>query len=101
MEINNLEECSRKTENGATVTANIILTVNTKPIYTVTINNGASGSYEEGATLIITAEYPPAGKKIAGWKVDSENVTFTDSSSATMTFVMPAEAVTNYTMKRL
>ncbi|MGL6201125.1 MAG: InlB B-repeat-containing protein [Lachnospiraceae bacterium] len=77
------------------VTVKAIFEKDTAAAYTVTVNNGTgSGSYEEGATVIITAEPPSAGKQFAGWKVESGNVTLTDSSSATTTFTMPSEAVT-------
>ncbi|MGL6201124.1 MAG: InlB B-repeat-containing protein [Lachnospiraceae bacterium] len=88
-------EDSKFTMPSENVTVKAIFEKDTAATYTVTVNNGTgSGSYEEGATVIITAEAPSAGKQFAGWTVESGNVTLTDSSSATTTFTMPAESVT-------
>ena len=62
--------------------------------YTVTVNSGTGGGdYAAGATVTITADAAPSGKVFDKWTT-SDGVTFTNASSATTTFTMPAYAVT-------
>ena len=72
--------------------------------YTVTVDgtNGTeigSGGYDEGQTVTLTAT-PDAGYTFSNWTTASPGVTFTDSSSSTTSFTMPANNVSitaNYT----
>jgi glucan-binding YG repeat protein len=61
--------------------------------YTVTVTGGSgSASYEEGATVNITANAPADGKVFDTWT--SSGITLADPTSATTSFTMPANAVT-------
>ncbi len=85
----------KTTQGNYTVTYETgILTITEKPTYTVTVNAGSGdGSYEEGATVTITADSAPEGKTFDQW-TSADGVAFTDAGSATTTFTMPAKAVT-------
>ena len=62
--------------------------------YTVTVENGTgSGSYTAGTVVSITADAAPAGETFDKWTSD-DGVEFTDASSASTGFVMPAKDVT-------
>ena len=67
--------------------------------YTVTVTNGTlsggstTGDYAQGETVTITADAAPGGQQFKEWTVESGNITLADSTSATTTFTMPAEAV--------
>jgi hypothetical protein len=61
--------------------------------YAVTVTDGTgSASYEEGATVTITANAPAEGKVFDTWT--SSGITLADPTNATTTFTMPANAVT-------
>lgn len=61
--------------------------------YTVTVNGGSgSGSYKKGSTVTITAG-TASGSTFTGWTVNSGGVTLSSTTSASATFVMPANAV--------
>ena len=61
----------------------------------MTVDSGiGGGSYEQGATVTITADTPLSGKRFKGWTTTSTGVVFADDKAATTTFVMPANAVT-------
>ncbi len=78
-------------ENG---TDNAVILSYRVPTYTVTAINGTGGGeYEEGETVIITANAPATGKKFAGWTTE-DGVTFADAAAMETTFTMPAKAVT-------
>ena len=63
--------------------------------YTVTVNNGSgSGSYAEGDSVIISANSAEDGYEFVDWTVDTNNVTLTNSTSASTGFIMPAADVT-------
>ena len=69
-------------------------TITDKPVYAVTVENGTGdGSFEEGATVTITADAPETGKEFDKW-MTSDGVTFANASSVSTTFIMPAKAVT-------
>jgi uncharacterized protein YjdB len=62
--------------------------------YTVTVENGTGGgSFVAGATVTITANAASEGKVFDTWTTN-DGVTFTDPTSASITFTMPAKAVT-------
>ncbi len=62
-------------------------------VYPVMVINGTgSGSYSEGQLVTITAS-SRSGYTFTGWSTTTGNVTFTDSSASTTTFVMPGAAV--------
>ena len=64
--------------------------------YEVTVTNGTgSGSYAEGADVVITANAPESGKQFKEWS-GAEGLTFTNGSatSAAATFTMPEQEVT-------
>ena len=62
--------------------------------YALTVTNGTGGgSYAEGATVTITANPAPSGQRFKEWTVNSGGVTLANASSATTTFIMPANAV--------
>ncbi|MGN0359457.1 MAG: DUF6273 domain-containing protein, partial [Hominisplanchenecus sp.] len=67
--------------------------------YTVTVTDGTlsggstTGDYAQGETVRITADAAPGGQQFKEWTVESGNITLADSTSATTTFTMPAEAV--------
>ena len=67
--------------------------------YTITITNGTlsggstTGDYAQGETVTITADAAPDGQQFKEWTVESGSITLADSTSATTTFTMPAEAV--------
>nr|MCR5387681.1 chitobiase/beta-hexosaminidase C-terminal domain-containing protein [Lachnospiraceae bacterium] len=73
---------------------NVVITLLAVPTYSVTVENGTGdGSYEEGATVSITADAPASGKLFDRW-TSEDGVTFVDANSATTTFIMPSKAVT-------
>ena len=64
-------------------------------MYTVLVQNGSgSGSYAQGATVVISA-YPPAeGMVFSKWTTESTGVTLASVSTPVTTFVMPGNNVT-------
>lgn len=63
--------------------------------YVVTVIGGSgSGSYAPGATVIITANTPTAGKVFSKWTTESQGVTLASVSVSPTTFVMPSNNVT-------
>lgn len=64
--------------------------------YTVTVNSGVDSSLVacEGDTITITAEKAPKFYYFDKWVVEAGNVTLSDASSQTTTFIMPASDVT-------
>lgn len=61
--------------------------------YSLTVNNGTGGGvYVEGASVTITANEPATGKKFSGWTIDG--ITGLDTTQKSLTFNMPANAVT-------
>jgi len=70
-----------------------LFNVNINP---VAVNSGTgSGSLAAGTTVTITANTPPTGQRFVRWNI-SPAVTFTSGSATTATasFIMPAQAVT-------
>lgn len=64
------------------------------PKYEVNVTNGSgSGNYAQGSTVTITANTAPNGQRFKDWSIESGNITLASSTSDTITFVMPAEAV--------
>lgn len=64
------------------------------PKYEVTVTNGSgSGNYAQGSTVTITANTAPNGQRFKEWTIESGNITLASSTSNTITFVMPAGAV--------
>jgi len=64
--------------------------------YTVSVGNGSGdGEYAENASVTITADTAPSGKRFKEW-TGAESLTFTGGSATTAnaTFTMPARAVT-------
>ncbi|MGN0360222.1 MAG: hypothetical protein ACI4EM_05745, partial [Hominisplanchenecus sp.] len=67
--------------------------------FTVTVTDGTlsggstTGDYAQGETVTITADAAPDGQQFKEWEVVNGNITLADSTSATTTFTMPAEAV--------
>ncbi len=62
-------------------------------MYQVTVENGSgSGDYKAGAEVTITADEAPEGQVFDKWV--SDDVTFADAESETITFVMPEKDVT-------
>ena len=63
--------------------------------HTITVEDGVSDLNEAGSgeTVTITANEAPDGKYFAGWECIAGDVTFTDATAKTTTFVMSAEAV--------
>jgi hypothetical protein len=86
------------TNAGGSVTKALSITIVALPpppptTYSVTVTNGSgSASYEEGATVNITANAPTDGKVFDKWT--SSGITLADPTSATTSFTMPANAVT-------
>ncbi|MBO4774985.1 MAG: leucine-rich repeat protein [Lachnospiraceae bacterium] len=67
---------------------------NTPTLYTVTVVDGTgSGSYVQGANVIILANNAPSGKVFDKWVVD-EGVSLVKAELAANYFVMPAKNVT-------
>lgn len=63
--------------------------------YTVTVINGSgSGSYVEGATVIVAAYAPNKGYQFHKWTSNDDDVDFASESVAATTFKMPDENVT-------
>ena len=63
--------------------------------YTVTVVNGSgSGSYVEGATVIVAAYAPNKGYQFHKWTSNDDDVDFASESVAATTFKMPDENVT-------
>jgi uncharacterized protein (TIGR02145 family)/uncharacterized repeat protein (TIGR02543 family) len=69
------------------------------PVYTVMVTSAGvagvsgDGSYMEGDEVTIEAGMAPANMRFKEWTVTGEGVTLADSTSATTTFIMPANAV--------
>ena len=62
--------------------------------HNVTVNGGTgSEKYAQGDTVTITADTPASGKQFKEWTVVSGGITLASSTSATTTFIMPANAV--------
>ena len=73
----------------------------TPATYNVTVNNGlindesGATSFAEGAQVTVTAnDRTQEGLTFTGWMVESGNVELADSTSATVSFTMPAGEVT-------
>jgi len=68
---------------------------NNAKTYTVTVVNGSgSGSYVEGATVIVAAYAPNKGYQFHKWTSNDDDVDFASESVAATTFKMPDENVT-------
>lgn len=83
--------------NGSTVSGNSVSSTSSGVggKYTVTVINGSgSGTYDAGATVIITASEPATGKRFSKWTTESAGVTLASVSLSATTFVMPANNVT-------
>ena len=64
---------------------------NDAKLYTLTVINGSGGgSYVAGATVILLADNPPAGKVFDKWTTETEGISFLSSSVAATTITMPA-----------
>jgi hypothetical protein len=64
-------------------------TVNTTPMYTLTVTGGTgSGSYP-GATAVPVSATPPAGQAFSAWTGDTEIIPQTDLNKASTTATMP------------
>lgn len=64
-------------------------------LYTLTVINGSGGgNYVAGATVILLADNPPAGKIFDKWTTETEGVAFTGSTVAATTMTMPASNAT-------
>ena len=84
---NNTDNGNKNNNNNTDNNAN-------KTLYTVTVTDGSgSGSYAEGANVIILANNPPAGKVFDKWVVD-DGVSLLKTELAANTFKMPAKNVT-------
>ncbi|MCL2328762.1 MAG: InlB B-repeat-containing protein [Bacteroidetes bacterium] len=69
------------------------------PTYSVTVISEATdaigaGNYKAGETVTIFAGTAPEGKQFKNWTIEPEGVEVADAESETITFIMPAEAVT-------
>ena len=63
--------------------------------FTVTVVNGSgSGTYAQGATVVIAANEPAAGMVFQKWTTESNGVTLASVSLPATTFTMPAGNVT-------
>ena len=61
--------------------------------YSLTVNNGTGGGvYVEGASVTITANTPTTGQRFTGWTI--EGISGLDTTQTSLTFNMPANAVT-------
>ena len=61
--------------------------------YSLTVNNGTGdGVFTEGASVTITANAPTTGQRFTGWTI--EGVSGLDTTQTSLTFNMPANAVT-------
>ena len=61
--------------------------------YSLTVNNGTGGGvFTEGASVTIIANEPATGKKFSGWTI--EGISGLDTTQTSLTFNMPANAVT-------
>ena len=61
--------------------------------YSLTVNNGTGGGvFTEGASVTITANAPTTGQRFTGWTI--EGVSGLDTTQTSLTFNMPANAVT-------
>ena len=80
--------------NGVALT--VVVSQSVSDRYTVTVMGGVgSGEYAAGESITITANEPEAGMQFAGW-TGLEGLTITSGSieTSTVTFTMPANAVT-------
>ena len=71
----------------------VIVKSNAKPQTVKVINGKGGGSYDEGATVNITADAAPAGKVFDKWTT-SDSIVFADATKANTSFVMPSTPVT-------
>jgi len=80
--------------DDATIKA--VFEANPPATYSVTVNYGTSNkaTAAAGESVTITANAAPSGKVFDKWVTTSPGVNFTNASSATTTFVMPANNVT-------
>lgn len=64
------------------------------PTYTVTMTNGTgSGEYPQGATVSITANPAPEGKRFREWQVIRGEISLENPAQPSTSFIMPASAV--------
>ena len=84
----------KETKNyKASASATITIAENETTTYNVKVNNGTGGGqYVEGASVTITANTPAVGKRFAGWTI--EGISGLDTTKPSITFNMPANAVT-------
>ena len=69
--------------------------------YTITVTDGKAtesagteiSKATEGTTVTLTANAAPEGKVFDKWVIESGSITLADANSATITFTMPASAV--------
>ena len=86
---------SSSTSSSSTSTSSTTSDGKAVAMYTVLVQNGSgSGSYAQGATVVISA-YPPAeGMVFSKWTTESTGVTLASVSTPVTTFVMPGNNVT-------
>lgn len=86
---------SSSTSSSSTSTSSTTSDGRSVAMYTVLVQNGSgSGSYAQGATVVISA-YPPAeGMVFSKWTTESTGVTLASDSTPVTTFVMPGNNVT-------
>jgi len=70
----------------------------TKKLFTVNVSSAGTGatgggSYEEGATVNITAGAEPSGYQFKNW-TSTDSITFESAERASTSFIMPGKAVT-------
>ncbi len=86
---------SSSTSSSSTSTSSTTSDGHSVAMYTVLVQSGSgSGSYAQGATVVISA-YPPAdGMVFNNWTTDGNGVTLASTSTPVTTFVMPGNNVT-------
>lgn len=86
---------SSSTSSSSTSTSSTTSDGRSVAMYTVLVQNGSgSGSYAQGATVVISA-YPPAeGMVFSKWTTESTGVVLASDSTPVTTFVMPGNNVT-------
>lgn len=90
---NNSSSSSSSSTSTTSSTSNT--SSSTAASFTVTVVNGSgSGTYAQGATVVIAANEPAAGMVFQKWTTESNGVTLASVSLPATTFTMPAGNVT-------
>ena len=86
---------STSTTSSSSASTSTTSSTGNTAMYSVTVIGGSgSGSYAQGAPVVITANTPAAGSVFSKWVTESQGVSLASVSTSPTTFTMPGNNVT-------